>query len=98
NLQLHDRRFKVQDRAARFFTLCCLHNTANTHSKTLAKPISPSPNMSDFKTYLAERAQYIDTLLDRLLPEPQVHPASLHQAMRHSMLAGGKRLRPVLCL
>ena len=54
--------------------------------------------MADFKTYLTERAQFIDVLLDRLLPSPETRPASLHQAMRHSVLAGGKRLRPVLCM
>jgi len=54
--------------------------------------------MTDFKTYLDERAKYMDKLLDSLLPSPETHPASLHQAMRHSMLAGGKRLRPVLCM
>lgn len=54
--------------------------------------------MADFNTYLTERAQFVDVLLDRLLPAEQERPATLHQAMRHSMLAGGKRLRPVLCL
>jgi geranylgeranyl diphosphate synthase type II len=54
--------------------------------------------MADFKTYLSERAQFIDVLLDQWLPAADTRPASLHQAMRHSVLAGGKRLRPVLCM
>ncbi|TLD71747.1 polyprenyl synthetase family protein [Phragmitibacter flavus] len=54
--------------------------------------------MADFKTYLSERAQFIDVLLDQWLPAAETRPASLHQAMRHSVLAGGKRLRPVLCM
>jgi len=39
-----------------------------------------------------------DTALERLLPAATQHPVSIHQAMRHSVFAGGKRLRPVLCL
>jgi geranylgeranyl diphosphate synthase type II len=39
-----------------------------------------------------------DAALDRLLPLETEHPASIHKAMRHSVFAGGKRLRPVLCM
>ena len=39
-----------------------------------------------------------DAALERLLPPGSQHPVSIHQAMRHSMFAGGKRLRPILCL
>jgi geranylgeranyl diphosphate synthase type II len=39
-----------------------------------------------------------DSALERLLPAGTQHPASIHQAMRHSVFAGGKRLRPILCL
>lgn len=54
--------------------------------------------MADFKTYLSQRSQYMDVMLDRLLPSADTRPVSLHRAMRHSVQAGGKRLRPVLCL
>ena len=40
----------------------------------------------------------IDAALDHLLPAESVLPAELHRAMRYSMLAGGKRLRPALCI
>lgn len=40
----------------------------------------------------------IEETLDRLLPSADVEPAELHAAMRHSVLAGGKRIRPVLAL
>src|SRR6202167_6178240 len=43
-------------------------------------------------------AELIDQALDRLLPGPDQAPVSIHRAMRHSVFAGGKRLRPVLCL
>ena len=39
-----------------------------------------------------------DAALDRLIPLETQHPVSIHKAMRHSVFAGGKRLRPVLCM
>ena len=39
-----------------------------------------------------------DAALERLLPPATQRPASIHQAMRHSVFAGGKRLRPILCM
>ena len=47
---------------------------------------------------LSSKAEIIDHALDRLLPGPDQAPVSIHRAMRHSVFAGGKRLRPVLCL
>jgi geranylgeranyl diphosphate synthase type II len=40
----------------------------------------------------------VDAALERLLPPTTLRPASIHQAMRHSVFAGGKRLRPILCM
>jgi geranylgeranyl diphosphate synthase type II len=39
-----------------------------------------------------------DAALERLLPAESVRPASIHKAMRHSVFAGGKRIRPILCM
>ena len=39
-----------------------------------------------------------DAALEKLLPQAAQHPTSIHQAMRHSVFAGGKRLRPILCM
>jgi geranylgeranyl diphosphate synthase, type II len=39
-----------------------------------------------------------DAALEQLLPAATQHPTSIHQAMRHSVFAGGKRLRPILCM
>src|ERR1700733_4425266 len=47
---------------------------------------------------LSRGAELTDNALDRLLPGADQAPVSIHQAMRHSVFAGGKRLRPVLCL
>ncbi len=46
-----------------------------------------------------ERGQHAtDAALDRLIPLETEPPASIHKAMRHSVFAGGKRLRPILCI
>ena len=50
------------------------------------------------KETLASGCALIDSTLDRLLPRETHVPASIHKAMRHSVFAGGKRLRPVLCI
>ena len=50
------------------------------------------------KTLLLSGAQLTDAALDHLLPSPDTLPHSIHRAMRHSTFAGGKRLRPVLCM
>jgi geranylgeranyl diphosphate synthase type II len=52
----------------------------------------------DVKTLLANGAALTDAALERLLPAPTTEPHSIHRAMRHSTFAGGKRLRPILCL
>jgi len=50
-------------------------------------------------TQTLEQGQALtDTALERLLPPALQRPSSIHQAMRHSVFAGGKRLRPILCM
>ncbi len=53
--------------------------------------------MFDLNIYLADGSRWIETALDRLVPPAFTRPDSLHAAMRHSLFAGGKRLRPILC-
>jgi geranylgeranyl diphosphate synthase type II len=50
------------------------------------------------KETLEEGLKLADVALDRLLPPGTQHPVSIHRAMRHSVFAGGKRLRPILCM
>lgn len=50
------------------------------------------------RPYLDTRCALVDEALDRLLPGEDIAPATLHRAMRYSIFAGGKRLRPVLVL
>jgi geranylgeranyl diphosphate synthase type II len=52
----------------------------------------------DLKTYLTARTAEVDAAMDAFLPKAKERPATIHAAMRYSIFAGGKRLRPVLCL
>jgi geranylgeranyl diphosphate synthase type II len=53
---------------------------------------------STVQTLLLSGAQLTDAALERLLPSTDTLPHSIHRAMRHSTFAGGKRLRPILCI
>lgn len=52
----------------------------------------------DINKYFQEKSSLINQELDLLLPKAEEKPEILHQAMRYSIFAGGKRLRPVLFL
>jgi geranylgeranyl diphosphate synthase type II len=52
----------------------------------------------DVKSLLASGVTLTDAALERLLPAATTAPHSIHRAMRHSTFAGGKRLRPILCM
>lgn len=54
--------------------------------------------MFDIKSYLVQKSALINRELKRRLPAENTKPDVLHRAMRYSVLAGGKRLRPILCL
>jgi geranylgeranyl diphosphate synthase type II len=57
-----------------------------------------STALMNLKSYLASRQKMIDRALDKYLPKETTRPATIHKAMRYSLFAGGKRLRPILCL
>ena len=48
--------------------------------------------------YLAEQVRAIDKVLDEWVPAETTVPVSIHQAMRYSLFAGGKRIRPILAI
>jgi geranylgeranyl diphosphate synthase type II len=50
----------------------------------------------DLARYLSERKRLVDEALERCLPAEDVPPATVHRAMRYSVMAGGKRVRPIL--
>jgi geranylgeranyl diphosphate synthase type II len=52
----------------------------------------------DLRGYLEARRAAVDEALDRVLPPEMALPPSLHRAMRYSVQAGGKRLRPILVI
>src|SRR6185312_1439067 len=53
---------------------------------------------STVQSLLLSGAKLTDAALERLLPSTDTLPHSIHRAMRHSTFAGGKRLRPILCM
>ncbi|MDZ4723529.1 MAG: farnesyl diphosphate synthase [candidate division Zixibacteria bacterium] len=57
-------------------------------------PVDTTPGLE----YLQKSRQLVEGLLDQLIPSEETEPKSLHQAMRYSAMAGGKRLRPSLAL
>jgi len=66
-----------------------------------AEPRNQTNNASSaesLKQTLSSGCALIDSTLDRLLPPETQVPVSIHKAMRHSVFAGGKRLRPILCM
>ena len=48
--------------------------------------------------FLATRTNAVNQALDQFLPAATTKPATIHRAMRYSLFAGGKRIRPALCL
>lgn len=62
-------------------------------SKTTQRSVS-----FDLQSFLATRSEAVNRALDRCLPAARTRPATIHKAMRYSLFAGGKRMRPALCL
>ena len=50
------------------------------------------------REYFADQVQAVDRVLDTWVPEESVEPVSIHRAMRYSLFAGGKRIRPILAM
>ncbi len=57
-----------------------------------------SHRTSSLETFLAEHSRLVEDALNRFLPSADTPPEIIHQAMRHSIFAGGKRLRPILVI
>lgn len=52
----------------------------------------------DLEHYFTECQTLVDEALDASLPKKELYPPKLHEAMRYSIFAGGKRIRPILCM
>jgi len=61
----------------------------------MAHPTSAAMKLPAF---FEEDRLAVDAALERLLPQESARPSSIHQAMRYSVFAGGKRIRPILCI
>lgn len=60
---------------------------------------APDPQAAaDFAAWLAQQRERVEAALDRWLPPEDQPPPIIHRAMRYSVFAGGKRIRPILCL
>ena len=55
-------------------------------------------NPFNLQQFLATRTKTVNRALDKFLPPAATRPATIHKAMRYSLFAGGKRMRPALCL
>jgi len=55
-------------------------------------------NAFELNTFLATRTETVNRALDRFLPSEKTKPATIHRAMRYSLFAGGKRMRPAVLL
>ena len=67
-------------------------------SVTATRAGARRPLTFDLQAYMESRTNFINRGLDRFLPKESVKPATIHKAMRYSLFAGGKRMRPALCL
>jgi len=54
--------------------------------------------MTNYPAFFEHDCRLVDSALERLLPAADAPPPSIHKAMRYSIFAGGKRVRPILCL
>src|ERR1700687_542152 len=74
----------------------------STRNATVKHELSTSPGNFPLKmklpTFFEEDRLAVDAALDQLMPKETAAPASIHEAMRYSVFAGGKRIRPMLCL
>ncbi len=64
--------------------------------QTDIQPASPNLTNFDLKSYLEVKKEFVEQSIDKSLPIQE--PEKIYEAMRYSLLAGGKRLRPILCL
>lgn len=60
----------------------------------------PAPDTAyvDIRSYLETKRQDVDRFLESVIPEARTAPTTLHESMRYSLFAGGKRVRPILAI
>src|SRR5687768_5578472 len=65
---------------------------------SVAGKIAKKQREFDLVSYLQESTEAVNRALDGFLPKAKTKPSTIHTAMRYSLFAGGKRLRPALCI
>ena len=68
------------------------------HPLGLGKKRMGSENVLDFKGYLTKKRAIVERALESCFPEPSGPASDVIRAMKYSLVAGGKRLRPILCM
>ena len=58
----------------------------------------PAPKAFDLNRFLVTRTDTVNRALDKFMPSEKTKPATIHKAMRYSLFAGGKRMRPAVLL
>ncbi|KAH7288383.1 hypothetical protein KP509_31G024700 [Ceratopteris richardii] len=79
----------------RFPAIFCAIGSSETVIQELAAA-DPKATHFNFMSYMKDKASHVNAALD--LAVPLVYPTKIHESMRYSLLAGGKRVRPVLCI
>jgi len=64
----------------------------------MRRPASSEVDSAEVKNYLRLQQRRVDTQLEKLMPPGDTYPQIVHEAMRYSLFAGGKRVRPALAL
>jgi len=76
----------------------CIGLTGSGKAAILARSYIHGPMKHTLEQTLASYSQQVDRALNRWLPKETAKPATIHRAMRYSLFAGGKRMRPALAL
>ncbi|CAL1408890.1 unnamed protein product [Linum trigynum] len=84
------RRRRISSTASAVLTREDKEKPSSLHEESDPKPTF------DFKAYMVQKANSVNQALDASVPLKE--PAKIHDSMRYSLLAGGKRVRPMLCL
>ena len=91
-----DRRFRIHVKCSN--SACAIGRLSLKHGRMSATKKSSAGQSFDLQNFLVTRTDAVNAALDRLLPSEKTKPATIHKAMRYSLFAGGKRMRPALCL
>jgi len=73
-------------------------HTCNAMPARRRPRVSAPPLSADLAEFVARASSAVDQALDAFLPKATTKPTTIHRSMRYSLFAGGKRMRPALCL